>query len=94
MHRRLPNPSVRSCSDHFTLGSWAQPHVNHRQEASHQKRELHVEAELHPTAVITVGDRSIDVEAAKATETRGLLLEEPYPNATMISRLTELLDRL
>lgn len=37
------------------------------------KRELHVEAELHPTAVITVGDRSIDVEAAKATETRGLL---------------------
>lgn len=35
-HRRLPNPVDEVMLSHFALGGWAQSHVNHRQDASHQ----------------------------------------------------------
>ncbi|MEH1558816.1 HAD hydrolase-like protein [Cutibacterium avidum] len=50
---------------------------------------------LDPSEVIAVGDRPIDIDAARSAGIEGLLLSsEPYPNTTTISSLTELLDRL
>ncbi|MDU1418455.1 MAG: HAD hydrolase-like protein [Cutibacterium avidum] len=61
--------------------------VTHRDRASRHG--------LDPSEVIAVGDRPIDIDAARAAGIEGLLLSsEPYPNTTTISSLTELLDRL
>ena len=50
---------------------------------------------LDPSEVIAVGDRPIDIDAARTAGIEGFLLSsEPYPSTTTISSLTELLDRL
>ena len=50
---------------------------------------------LDPSEVIAVGDRPIDIDAARAAGIEGFLLSsEPYPSTTTIGSLTELLDRL
>ena len=43
---------------------------------------------LDPSEVIAVGDRPIDIDAARSAGIEGLLLSsEPYPNTTTISSL-------
>ena len=43
---------------------------------------------LDPSGVITVGDRPIDIDAARAAGIEGfLLISGPYPNTTTISSL-------
>ncbi|MDU4922301.1 MAG: HAD hydrolase-like protein [Cutibacterium avidum] len=48
---------------------------------------------LDPSEVIAVGDRPIDIDAARAAGIEGLLLSDT-PRANTITKLTELLNWL
>ncbi|MSS46703.1 HAD-IA family hydrolase [Cutibacterium sp. WCA-380-WT-3A] len=66
-----------------------------RKPDPHMNQVLMERHGLSPTDVIAVGDRLIDVEAARSAGIEGILVApKPYPHVTTITSLTELLDRL